>query len=111
MILEGLHGEYNPFVMQMYGCATHPTLCDVKTLLYMQEAQLDEFHKKLATSNVVANVSHTSQEDNNSRGAHSFHRGRGRLNRGRGRNTIVNRPTCQLCGKYSTFSHHVLVSV
>ncbi|KAI5390968.1 hypothetical protein KIW84_076001 [Lathyrus oleraceus] len=54
----------------------------------------------MATSNVVSNVYHTSQEENSSIGAYSFHHGRRRFNHGRGRNTTVNRPTCQLCGKY-----------
>lgn len=60
-ILEGLPEEYNSFVMQMYGYQTPHTLCDVKALMYMQEARLDKFRQEFATSNIVANVTHTSQ--------------------------------------------------
>lgn len=48
--------------MQMYGCPTPPTLCDVEALLYVQEAQLDKFRLELATY-----VAPISQEENNSR--------------------------------------------
>ncbi|KAI5447130.1 hypothetical protein KIW84_014834 [Lathyrus oleraceus] len=81
-ILEGLPKECNPFVMHNYGCTTPPTLCDVEALLYVQEAQIDKFRQEMDTSNVAANVAHTSQEGNISIGAYSFHRGRGRFIRG-----------------------------
>lgn len=47
LILDGLPKEYNSFVMQMYGMAEPPTLYDVKTLLYIQELQLEKFKKDL----------------------------------------------------------------
>src|SRR3954468_23417458 len=70
-ILEGLPEEFNPFVMQMYGCPVPPTLCDVEALLYVQEAQLDKFRQELAASTIAANVAHTSIEESGSRGAYS----------------------------------------
>ncbi|KAI5401088.1 hypothetical protein KIW84_065792 [Lathyrus oleraceus] len=88
----------------MYGFTTPLTLCDDEALLYVQEVQLDKFRQELATSNVSANIAHTSQEENRFRVAYLFYRGRGRSirgrSRGRGRNTTTSRPTCQLCGKY-----------
>src|SRR3954470_9683143 len=84
-ILEGLPEEYNPFVMQMYGSPTTLNLCDVKALLYVQEAQLDKFRQELAAATIAANLANLGQESHGSRGAYSGNRGRGnRYPRGRG---------------------------
>lgn len=74
-ILDGLPEEYNPFVMQMYESTESPLLCDVEALLYVQEAQLDKFRQELVVSTVAANVAHSSQATNNSRGTFPNNRG------------------------------------
>lgn len=89
----------------MYDSPVSPTLYNVEAHLYVQEAQLDKFRKELDASTIVANISHTSQEENSFRGTFSGNNGRGnRYNcgcgRGRGRHPTGNRSTCQLCGKY-----------
>lgn len=103
-ILQGLLEEYNPFVMDMYGCPTPHTMCDVKALLYVKDAQLEKFREELVTSNIAANMVHMNHETHSPRGAYSdtkgrrcFHYGR---SRGKGRSATGNRPTCQLYGKY-----------
>lgn len=97
--------------MQMFGCPTSPTPCDVEALLYVQEAGLDKFRHELATSNVAE----TSQEENNSRGAYSFNYGRGRFSRGRshgrGRNTTGNLPHVNCLGSMGTESLHVGIAL
>lgn len=91
--------------MQMYGFHVSPTLCDVKTLIYVQEAQLDKFHQELVVSTFAADIAHTSQEANSSRGTFLGNRGRGNMfnhgcRSGIGRYTIGNYITYQLYGKY-----------
>lgn len=77
LILDDLHEEYNPFVMQMYESPASPSLCDVALPLYVQEAQLVKFHQEIVMSIVDVNLTHTSQEGDSSRGAFLGSRGRG----------------------------------
>ncbi|CAI8596770.1 unnamed protein product [Vicia faba] len=104
-ILNGLPEEYNPFVMQKYGCPVPPTLCDVEGLLYVKETQHDKFRQELVANTVSANIAHTGQKEESCRGNYSRNHGRGhKYSRGRGRGRTIastgNRPTCPLCGKY-----------
>lgn len=106
-ILDGLFEKYNTFFMQMYEGSESHSLCDVEDLLYVQEAQLDQFCQELSVSTVIANLACTSQsqEYGSSKGAYSGNCGRGNRfprgrSHGRGRYTIANHPTYQLCGKY-----------
>lgn len=46
-ILQGLPEEYNSFMMMMYGKVYHVDIYEVKTLLYMQEAQMENYKKNL----------------------------------------------------------------
>lgn len=46
-IVDDLPEEYNAFVMEIYGSMESPIICDVETLIYVQEAQLNELSQEL----------------------------------------------------------------
>lgn len=84
---------------------------EVEALLYVQEAVLDKYKKKLTTSSASANIAHGSFVQTHARNGYS--RGRGRYTRGcehgdrqnsthtvGQQTTPDNIPTCQLRNKY-----------
>ncbi|KAI5393135.1 hypothetical protein KIW84_060321 [Lathyrus oleraceus] len=106
-ILQGLPKEYNPFITTVYSKGDLTDMYEVEALLYVQEAVLDKYKQKLATSSASANVAHGSFVQTHARNGYS--RGRGRYTQGcehgdlqnsahtAGQQTTPgNIPTCQL---------------
>lgn len=85
----------------MYDNLEPLALFDVETLLYIQEDQVDKFMEEYGGSSVSENVAHTNQQTGGVHEIYRGYRGSGDMTRVRGHSSIVNRPTYQLCGKYS----------
>ncbi|CAI8587967.1 unnamed protein product [Vicia faba] len=62
-ILDGLLKEYNSIMMQVYDKSEPPTIYDIKELLYVLEAQLDNFQQELSVSNTSSNLAQHASGD------------------------------------------------
>lgn len=76
--------------MMIYGKVEWTDLYDVEALLYVQEAQLDNFCQELSIPSVTVNVAQAITNQNSGRNGrtsefYQYSRGRGCFNHGQGR--------------------------